>query len=140
MQESQVAQAPNVVEAIDTTGKILYARYYSISNFASNKASDKKFFNHRLVEHRNFSKYDLSKGFYEFVGLNIVIEGKKTYLLRGLPHLRCSVPVFRWSHYVLRYVEVLGLWPVILFGGVFTSFTANAVSTDVYNSKNKNNF
>ena len=60
-------------EVIDTTGKIIMAKFCGVST----KSNDKGFYNHKLINHSDFAKYDLSKGFIEFNGLDFVLEGKK---------------------------------------------------------------
>ena len=59
-------------EAIDTTGKIVYAPFCGISANETNKYS----YNHELIDYGDFSEYDLSKGFIEFNGLDFILEGK----------------------------------------------------------------
>ena len=60
-------------EVIDTTGKILMANFCGVSA----KENGKGFCNHKLINHCDFHKFNLSKGFVEFNGLDIVLEGKK---------------------------------------------------------------
>ena len=67
------------LERIDTTGKVLYARFCGVSF----KANNTGYGNHKLIKHDKITPNMLKKGFIEFNGLNVVLEGKtytQTYI------------------------------------------------------------
>ena len=70
-QENIVAQNN---EVIDITGKIIMGKYCAVSKDWN---ENQKYPNHKLIDHSDFEKFDLSNGFIEFNGLDISIDGKK---------------------------------------------------------------
>ena len=67
------------LERIDTTGKVLYARFCGVSF----KVNNTGYGNHKLIKHDKITPNMLKKGFIEFNGLNVVLEGKtytQTYI------------------------------------------------------------